>query len=505
MPGPPSGRGAAVVFEIEIKFQVPPARRAAVQRELATATARTTRLRAQYFDTADRRLAAAGLALRLRQEGRRWAQTLKGAGDGTLHRLEHEVALLAQRGVPRVDLARHTGTVAGAALVAALGTDPVGLAPVFETEVRRTQRQVRIGGACVEVALDLGMIRAGSAHLPICEIEFELKSGPIDGLLALCARWAERHALWLDVRSKAERGDLLARGLQASPAAMAHEPALDDTMDADVALRAIVRACLAQILPNTSTLAADRGDREHLHQARVGLRRLDAALREFADWSDDVDVTWRPALRTCYAPLGRVRDADALEEWLLPELRAAGAPLSELPHEVNREATTATLRAPSGNQLLLRLMAFAHGTAPKTGAVHARASESPSARASSRIARLHRRVARDAAAFASCDDAQRHRTRIRLKRLRYCTEFVAGLCPPKATRRYLARLRPAQEALGRHNDAIMAEAAFGALLDRDPKAWFALGWLRARREQWQYEAQRHLEKLGRAKPFWRPA
>ncbi len=73
--------------EIELKLAVPPAARAAVRAAVATASAQRVRLRAAYADTADQRLAAAGFALRLRQEGRRWVQTLKGRGDGLLARL----------------------------------------------------------------------------------------------------------------------------------------------------------------------------------------------------------------------------------------------------------------------------------------------------------------------------------------------------------------------------------------------------------------------------------
>ena len=66
--------------ETELKFQIPPRQAAAVARAVATQTARRIRLVAAYADTADRRLAAAGLALRLRREGRQWVQTLKGRG-----------------------------------------------------------------------------------------------------------------------------------------------------------------------------------------------------------------------------------------------------------------------------------------------------------------------------------------------------------------------------------------------------------------------------------------
>ena len=108
--------------EIELKFQVPAARRALVQRAVATRSATRVSLRARYFDTADARLAQAGLALRVRKEGRRWVQTLKGAGDGIWQRLEHEVALHAPaRRVPVADPALHDGTPAGDALRQALG------------------------------------------------------------------------------------------------------------------------------------------------------------------------------------------------------------------------------------------------------------------------------------------------------------------------------------------------------------------------------------------------
>lgn len=491
------------MVEIELKFQVPVAQRAAVQRALAGKTARTTRLRAQYFDTADRRLAAAGLALRLRQEGRRWVQTAKGGGDGGLHRLEHEVPLVAPRGVPRIDLARHAGTAAGEALAAALGHDAPELLVRFETDVSRTHRLVRVAGANIELALDVGSVRAGTAQWPLCELEFELLSGPLAGLLTLASRWARRYTLWLDVRSKAERGDLLARGQQASPPAKAVEPMLADDTSPDAALRAIVRSCLAQILPNTSALAAGCGEVEHLHQARVGLRRLDTALREFGAWSPAVDAAWRPALRQCFAPLGQARDADAIREWLSPELIAAAAPLAELPLEGGRHAAIATLLEPDSTALLLVLMAFAHDPGvPAPDAAGATPQGPLASLAAARLSQLHRRVEKDGARFLALDDDARHRTRRRLKRLRYSLEFFASLYPAKAVRRYLAKVRPAQDALGHYNDAAVAQAAFQRHLEHDARSWFALGWLAARREQWLQDAARGLATLGKVKPCW---
>ena len=180
------------MIEIELKFQIPPARRDAVLRAVATRTASRVSLRARYFDTAERALAQAGLALRVRKEGRRWVQTLKGAGDGLWQRLEHEVPLNVPTGIePVADLALHDGTLAGDALRKALG-DGGELVGIYGTEVTRTKRLLRAPGCVVELAFDQGALTAGDRRWPLCELEFELKAGDARALAAVASRWAAR-------------------------------------------------------------------------------------------------------------------------------------------------------------------------------------------------------------------------------------------------------------------------------------------------------------------------
>src|SRR5258706_3426716 len=101
--------------EIELKFQVPAARRAAVDAAVAgPAKAPRMRLQAAYFDTSDHVLAKAGLALRIRREGRRVVQTLKGLGEDGLTRAEHNVDLPPGRDPEGLaDPALHAGTPVG--------------------------------------------------------------------------------------------------------------------------------------------------------------------------------------------------------------------------------------------------------------------------------------------------------------------------------------------------------------------------------------------------------
>lgn len=480
--------------EIELKFQVPAERRKAVAAAVATATAARIGLRAHYFDTEDRRLAAAGLALRVRKEGRQWVQTLKGAGDGIWQRLEHEVPRTVPAGTtPMAEPALHDGTPAGEALRQALG-DGV-LQAIYGTEVTRTRRLLRGRGCVAELAFDQGALVAGDARWPLCELEIELKGGDPAALVALAGRWVQRFGLTLDVRTKAERGDRLARGQRLGAPVKAQPLALAADIDAGLALRRIVGNCLQQVLGNASDLAHEAGtEPEHLHQLRVGLRRLRSALRDLGPSVPEVPAHWDEALAMLFGRLGSARDRDALAATLLPALRQAGAQGLELPVIEPEPAAQQALLEPATTLLWLQLVAFAAGT-QTAGQPFGAAARQP-------LQRLLKQVRRDAAAFDALDDEARHRLRKRVKRLRYLSEFAAGAFRPRRVQAFLKRLAPAQEALGAFNDVCVARALFKDAADDDPMAMFALGWLAHERDDVIARCTRALRRLRSSRPFW---
>jgi hypothetical protein len=49
----------------------------------------------------------------------------------------------------------------------------------------------------------------------------------------------------------------------------------------------------------------------------------------------------------------------------------------------------------------------------------------------------------------------------------------------------------------------MAMDAYRRARDTDPRAWFALGWLAARRDVLIAQALPDLKAFGNAKPFWK--
>lgn len=526
------------MFETELKFQVPAARLAGVRKAMATATARQVRLQALYVETAGHDLAAAGLALRLRKEGRVWVQTLKGRGDGLMQRLEHEVQLPPQAGLPALDPARHDGSPAGELLRAALARAreagrPDELRVLYRTDIRRTLRRVRHGGAWVELALDEGQIlaegappapgeRAPRLSLPVRELEFELLSGPGTALAELAARWAARLDLWWDVRTKSERGFRLALQRHQVPAVRAGRQVLPAGQALAPALAAMLQAALAHALPNMAEIAGATSQHpaapEHLHQLRVAIRRLRSALHLFAEWGGEasaalaLEARWREV----FATLGAARDADVLATTWAPRLAAAGAPAAA-------QATAATpvtagptpqqgLQSASVSVLLLDTLAFSlrlaqAGEAPAPGEP---AGRLPAAQAVLRGA--WKRAWRDAASFASAPVPQQHRARKRLKRLRYALEFVAPLLPQKPLKRWHALLASALEAMGDYNDLQTAREHYGAaaLAAAEPAAaraaaW-ASGWLAAQHPAAQARAVQALADLkDAARPWKRPA
>lgn len=250
------------MHETELKFQIPPAARVLLARAVAGDRARCTPLQAVYVDTADRRLAREGLALRLRREGPVWVQTLKGRGDGLAARLEDECQL-GPGAEPPLQADRHARSAVGQRLLALLA-DGATLQAVYRTDIRRTHRVLRRGAARLELAHDRGCIRAAGRTLAVDELEIELKAGPASALAHEAARWVARYGLWWDVRTKSERGHRLALGQDRLPARDAPSP-------------------LERALLNGAELAEGLGDARHAEAWREALRALGGAAAAWAE------------------------------------------------------------------------------------------------------------------------------------------------------------------------------------------------------------------------------
>jgi inorganic triphosphatase YgiF len=166
----------------------------------------TRELLNQYFDTPERELSAARVALRLRRDGDVVIQTLKCRGQsvaGLSERNEYEWQLdKAKLDLKKLDASCWPEQLAE--------LDKKTIKPQFTTDFTREFAEISWGRGkakvVIEAALDQGFVIAGKRKEEICELELELREGAPEALLELAAELSATLALMPCDISKAERG-----------------------------------------------------------------------------------------------------------------------------------------------------------------------------------------------------------------------------------------------------------------------------------------------------------
>ncbi len=174
----------------------------------------------------------------------------------------------------------------------ALGQNWDQLKLQVETDIQRTSRLMSVGDTDIEISLDVGHIRCADAEVEVHEVEFELKQGSIQQLLAFSFEWVKKFHLWLDVRNKAEIGHLLSVKQKVSPAAQSKEFQFSKKDHADQNLRLLIAQQLQHLLPNIAAISAQVAEQSHLDQAQLALQHLQLTLCLFKDWSKQLGDKW---------------------------------------------------------------------------------------------------------------------------------------------------------------------------------------------------------------------
>lgn len=497
--------------EFELKFGVAASQAAAVAAALDSAGATRERLESRYFDTADGRLAVQQLALRLRRSRDGWEQTLKAPGPSLRDRYEdtRPAARPARADTPDIDPALHGGLRSGRELMRLLergDSSPAPLVERYSTVVERLAVDVVAGASRIEVAFDRGQLLAGDASEPICEVEYELKSGGRELAFAVARLGIVEHGLWLQAPSKSQRGEQLALG-KPLLARKAGRCRLDSRMGGSEIARAVLATAFEQIGANASAVAAGTPDDDLVHQLRIGLRRARTAARELGGLDEAVAGPWLDAATATFRRLGETRDRTVVAAALEARLAAAGSPLPALLPQGNDAARVDPVEVVRDHlfQLaLIDLVEFVDATRPRGDGKHDEISPARArALIAGRLERLHRRVSRAAKRFDRLEEEAQHRIRKQLKRLRYLGEAVATLFPARSTRRFLARLSPAQDVLGAHVDLLTGRRWALALAAEAPGAAFNVAWFETQLEASATACRKALSKVAGARPFWR--
>ena len=489
--------------ETQLKFCVATDRLSAVRRAVATKTAKCISSTVVYVDTQEEHLAKKGLTFCLSSEGlstqKTWKQTLRERSPDGSAVLEHSVVVLGHHR-PVLDPSRHAESEVGGRLSQILAeAEDSTLIERYTTESVRTSRVLRKGGTLIELILEEGQICAETQLVAVSEMRFNLILGVAKILLEVVESWLERFDLVLDTRSWQERGMWLARGQTGIPPSRGRRLVMPEHISPAQTLAVMLKNTLAQIMPNASEISVNQSKPEHLHQLRVGMRRLRTVLRLYGSLAPLVEASQELALAKLFQKLGTARDYDAMAESLWPLLRAAQAPLVETPapvHTQEETSTVAVLCAKETQRLWIGFLVTCHAEAS--------AQQLPPLRKLlvAPLRRLHRKIRQDAAQFSALDDEARHRLRRRIKRLRYAWELVGSLWPSKAVGKYLRHLQNAQTPLGELMDTTVALEIYRNLAQQEPRAWFAVGWLSARREALLIPCEESLLKVASSPRFW---
>ena len=471
--------------EYELKLALSPQHLAALPRNsflrsLVQDQKASTRLVSTYYDTPARLLHKRAMALRVRRAGRARIQTLKvkaNGNSGLQHFQEYEAAVPSD--LPDLDRIEDPGLKA---MFEETGlADEIG--PVFTTDFARRKYVIRLFESEIELALDKGAIRFGDLSVPICEAELELLSGRPARLYELALALQDSVPFKLEFRTKAGRGYALAMDAPASPV-LGKKPVLKPEMTAGQAFNVIARACRDQIQANEPAVLnglSSSCDPEGVHQMRVGIRRLRAALRAFGRIVDPKAAEYlKTELRWMQQELGPARDWDVFLSETLPPIFAA------MPEEVGFEALNSAAEAARRRAYERAIAAITHarfvrmllqlnlwledgsllvgrdgqGEAAEQGK---RAAGDPTAEpiqefAGRVLSRTHKKVRRAGQRHKELNEEELHDLRIEAKKLRYAVEFFRDIFPEQSVKKMTKALVAMQDGLGALNDSAICRA-----------------------------------------------
>ena len=509
--------------EIEVKLELAPATLLSLKKIPLFQTIKAAPKRASqvsvYFDTDEHKLRQKGLMLRVRREGRRYTQTIKSTTNfGLFERDEWETEIAGRE----PDLNQANGTVPGPLLSKKVRRR---LKPLFETRVRRTVYPVVDDERAIALAVDRGTIDTGTRSQRLCEIEIELERGTPAVLFDVARELTLALPARLAVKSKSERGYEIVDGEQELPvkAAPVDLPAGTSTREA---FRMIGLACLKQVINNEAALI--KGDPEGVHQMRVGLRRLRAAMSLFAVLLRDPQTeAIKTELKWLAEELGPARELEVLVNRVVAPMNRRGRRWRGMPllsqefaerRDVALKYARGAVQSARFRVLTVDIAAWLQAglwTNPQDDLVRDRGDLPIEMFASEQLARRWRKIRKRGRVLGRLDARSRHKLRIQTKKLRYAAEFFATLFTTKRAvkrrKQFLSTLERLLDGLGDLNDIYVHAKRIAAMGIRHrrakPSRVFAAGLLTGR-EDARMEAAiitttEAYAELVKVKPFWR--
>ncbi|MCP4335734.1 MAG: CHAD domain-containing protein [Gammaproteobacteria bacterium] len=429
-------------------------------------------LQSRYFDTRQHLLRQSGVALRVRRLVNGFEQTIKVHIAGPVGMLtfeEWDVPLESDE----LDLTKFDKAV-----IAHFNPRrrKLNLQPIFTTEVNRTTIQLQRGKTRFELALDIGTIESHGntpRQTSICEVEFELLAGAPLAMLEFALQLSEQFELHPEHRTKAARGYALVRPALGPRPTKARDMPLNPDMSVGGAFRQIVSGALNQLYSNE--IPTIKGMPGGIHQARVAIRRIRAALRAFKkSLPYDKRKAFNGEFRWFQQRLSGARDWHVFLDETVPRIRhyrpnarANLDLLSRIAIRQRRRETSEAMtvfRSRRYTRLLLQFQCWLLALEGENQQLFETELE-PFARKVLKKTRDDFLV--DRRSFFRMTPDELHELRKRGKKARYATEFFAPLWQTESAVTGIAMMKALQNELGEANDAAMARQILAAL---EPKA-----------------------------------
>lgn len=405
-----------------------------------------------YYDTPQHNLQREGLALRVRRTNGAYIQAVKSTQPDSFARGEWETKVEDNR----PDLKKLKDSPFRTFAKNKLRHE---LRPVFRTSVKRVTRTINFGHSKVEMALDTGKIVAGKRSIPISEFELELKEGHAKDLFRLAAYFEQNVSAEMDLRSKSQRGYQLLEGC--TTGAVFGEPiTLNENMTIGEAFKTIAYSTARHFSSNVEPIRHQ--DLEGVHQMRVGLRRLRAALSLFKVVLPKASANQIKAeLKWLTNELAPARELDVfIKEQLGPRLNDApskrGTKALLQTFQAQRSAAVKrveeALNSSRFRRLLISLFEWIETNRSADEGHERKLSDFVSDVLHRRIRKI-RKWGKKAHEFSP---RERHKLRLRVKKVHYALAFFENLFHGKqqsaALKKALSSLKDMQSALGTLND-----------------------------------------------------
>jgi triphosphatase len=458
-----------------------------------------------YFDTPDWRFHKAGLSVRIREATGVVRASVEQVGAPPSGKRKRTVISAPLASAETSALLEEPSRL-GDWVRALAGNRPP--APLFTLQSNRRPYAILMDGRPVgEVVLEESSIKhvSGREAIRLRRVEIDAPRKALETLRPFVDDLRRACRLSPALASKFEAGlltlDLSPADLpDVGPMAVSQAPSMGE-----LGFAVLRRAFVAVLMNEPGARVGE--DAEALHDMRVAIRRMRAALVLFEPALPVRARTVRRELGWMARRLGDVRDLDIQLDWMRTwagELNSESrGPLNALTlalHKRRRAARMKMLRSLDSKRyarLVERVKGILQKGPPKRsrGARMQALAVFPALleQRQSSVVAMGRKIGPDSPPEAY------HRLRIRCKRLRYAVENGRELYGPAASG-YLEVLVRLQDVLGMHQDACVAKAHLQDLLDREgghlaPRVVFAMGQASQRYDQRAGKFRRRLPKV----------